>query len=69
MDSLIKINGSLHGIQLHIKIDYLDIFESCPFQMALVSSKEYNAHDYTPPGEIQTCIQRGSAGKKYVVIN
>ena len=51
---------------IYLKIDYLDIFESCLFQMALVNSKEYNVHDCTPHGEIQICIQRGSAGKKWL---
>jgi hypothetical protein len=48
---------------IHAKIYYLGIFESCLFQMASVSSKEYSVHDCTPHGEIQTCIQRGSEGK------
>lgn len=51
---------------IYLKIDYLDIFESCLFQMALVNSKEYNVHDCTPHGEIRICIRRGSAGKNWL---
>lgn len=43
-------------------MDYLGIFESGLFQTAWVDSKVYSVHDCTPHEEIQTCIQRESAG-------